>query len=121
MLRKKRNHLGNLMRLDRVESLLKQEVAQIIQRRLLSEKHGLGCLQSMKLSADLSFATIYFSVLGNESQKKEASIILNKSVHFIKKELGSVVTLKTIPNLRFKFDPSVEHGFNMVEKIKQLN
>lgn len=109
------------MRLDRVKSLLKQEIALIVQKRILSSKHGLVSLQSLTISSDLSSAKVYFSVLGHEEQKKEAIIILKKSAGFIKKELGKVITLKTIPDLRFILDDSIERGFRVVEKLKTLS
>jgi ribosome-binding factor A len=104
----------------RVEALLKQEIARIIQQDFRSNL-GLVSITGIKLAKDLSSATVYYSHFGTESEQKKTFEKLSKSTTFIKMELGKHIRLKRIPNLVFRLDDSLERGFNIIEKLKDVN
>ena len=109
-----------MSRMIRVESLLKQEISRIIQQDFRSNL-GLISITGIKIAKDLSNATVYYSHMGSESEKRKSFEKLSKSTSFIKGELGKHIRLKRIPNLTFRLDDSLERGFNIVNKLNQVN
>ena len=108
-----------MSRLIRVESLLKQEISQIIQKDFRSNL-GLISITKIKIAKDLANATIFYSHLGSETEKKKSLEKLNKSTNFIKRKLGKTIRLKRIPNLVFKLDHSLEFGSNILDQMKSI-
>lgn len=106
-----------MSRIIRVESLLKEEISRIIQKDFRSNL-GLISITGIKISKDLANATIFYSHLGSESERKKSFEKLKKSSAFIKKKLGKTIRLKRIPNLTFKIDHSLERGSDIIDKMK---
>ena len=109
------------MRLERVSALLKIEISRILRVTINDPKIGFISIIEVKLSKDLGIAKVFYSQIGTEKEKEETLERLKKVRGVIKGELGRVLHLKTIPNLRFVFDPSLEKGADLVNKINQLN
>ena len=108
-----------MSRLIRVESLLKQEISRIIQKDFRSNL-GLISITGIKISKDLANATVFYSHLGSESERKKSFEKLKKSRLFIKRELNKHIRLKRIPSLTFKLDNSLERGSEILEKLKSF-
>ncbi|MGC6366947.1 MAG: 30S ribosome-binding factor RbfA [Candidatus Marinamargulisbacteria bacterium] len=109
-----------MSRMIRIESLLKQEISRIIQQDFRSNL-GLISITGLKIAKDLSNATVFYSHMGSEAEKRKSFEKLRKSASFIKGELGKHIRLKRIPNLTFRLDDSLERGFNIVTKLNQVN
>ncbi len=108
-----------MSRIIRVESLLKQEISRIIQQDFRSNL-GLISITKLKISKDLTNATVFYSHLGSDQERKKSYEKLIKSTSFIKKELGKHIRLKRIPHLTFKQDFSLERGSDVLDKLKSL-
>ena len=106
-----------MSRIIRVESLLKEEISQIIQKDFRSNL-GLISITGIKISKDLANATVFYSHLGSDTERKKSFEKLKKSTAFIKKKLGKTIRLKRIPNLTFKIDQSLERGSDIIDKMK---
>ena len=109
------------MRLERISALLKVEISRILRQTINDPKIGFISIIEIKLSKDLGIAKVYYSQIGTEQEKEDTLARLKKVRGVIKGELGRVLHLKTIPNLRFVFDPSLEKGVDLVQKINNLN
>lgn len=69
----------------------------------------------VKLSPDLQVASVYYRVY--EDDKIEPALAgLENCKGFLRKILADKVRLRRIPNLRFFYDESIEHG-SKIEKI----
>jgi len=63
---------------------------------------------------------VYVSHLGTEAERKEALEGLKNSAHFLHRELVHRLSLRNVPELVFKFDPSIERGARLAELINQV-
>jgi ribosome-binding factor A len=61
-------------------------------------------------------AKVYYSVMGSEEDRRLAAEGLRSALGFIKRELGSRLHLKYMPDVVFEYDTSVEYG-NRIEQI----
>ena len=72
------------------------------------------------LSTDLKYARVYISVLG-EVDSRELLAGLNSSAGFIKREIGSKMLMRAMPELRFILDDSIEQGAKISEMLRKIN
>lgn len=102
-------------RIEKVESLVKQEVSNIILYKLQHPLFGFTTITRVKLTPDLRMAYIYISVL--EKQKREITLQkITESGSVIRAELASRIQLRYAPELKFFLDESLDY----VEKIENL-
>ncbi len=99
-------------RLRRVESLLQEEISYMISRREIKDPridplHGVTRLGERKL-------------FGEDEVREKSVSALNHAAGFIQKSLGKSLHLRSIPKLTFFADTSIEQGFRMTQKIKDL-
>jgi len=109
-----------MSRIDRVEELIKQEIANILIKKANDHRIGFISIQKVKVTKDLSHAKVFYSQIGSDEEKKKTYRALRSASNYIKGELGKVISLKTIPTLRFIFDESIERGVELANKIKGL-
>lgn len=102
----------------RVGSLIKEEMTQIINKSLeFIDHNSLISVTKVLMSNDLSYATVYVSIFApNPEEKIKLFEFLNEKRFEYRKNLGSKIRIRHIPELRFKDDDSIEYGAK-IEKI----
>jgi len=73
-----------------------------------------------RMSADLKYATIYWSVLGDETKRTEAQEFLDRQNKRIRHLLAGQLRLRLLPELIFKFDPSVEESIRLEKLFNEI-
>lgn len=104
----------------RVNELIKREISNLIHTFYQSETVFIT-ITEVNVSPDLRQATVYFSVLGDALQYKEASQFFHKHKSEIKRKLGKNITLKYLPNLKFVPDSSIEKGTRLISKMTDID
>ena len=108
-----------MKRIKRVESLMKQTIAEIIQRDLISNI-GFISIIDVEINKDLSAAKVFYSQIGSNTDKDDTLEQLKKAAKYIKGQLGKKLDIKTIPNLRFIFDESIENGSRILNTLNTI-
>ena len=106
-----------MSRLERVGVVIQRELAEIMRRRIDSPKIGFISFTHVRLSPDLEVAWAYYSQLGSEEQKAETFSELKRLRKVIRFELGKVLTMKVVPELRFVYDDSLD----FLERTKDIH
>ncbi|HPQ69640.1 MAG TPA: 30S ribosome-binding factor RbfA [bacterium] len=75
----------------------------------------------VKLSDDLRNARVFFSLIGDEKEQQQATKALMRCGGFLKKEIGHRLQLRYTPELRFQFDPSLEHGAHIDDLLQHIH
>jgi len=108
-------------RTDRISEEIKKELGSIIQHELKDPRlPDFTSVVSVSVSKDLRHAKIRISVLGDETQKKNAIEGLTSASGFIRKELGRRIKIRYIPELHFELDNSIEHGVYISRLINEV-
>lgn len=110
-------------RMFRVNSLVREAIADIISRRLKDPRVGMVSIHEVIVSRDLKSARVYFGVV-NLNEIESTTIGLSKAAPFIQKELAKEITLRYTPKLTFIYDDSYERGnriFNLLKRLKTRN
>lgn len=110
------------VRLKRAESLLLHEISELISRQVIKDPrvNPLAAITKVSLSKDLKYSKIYISFYGELKQRKECVQGLNHAAGFIQKELGTRLRLRFIPKLSFLEDNSIEQGFRVTQKLRDI-
>jgi ribosome-binding factor A len=106
-------------RTERVDELLKQEVARVIPD-LKDPRIGFATVMDVRTSPDLRHARIYVSVLGDESEKQAAIEALGRARGFVRARVGKGITLKYLPELHFELDRTLERAARIEELLEDL-
>jgi ribosome-binding factor A len=108
----------NPKRLKRVGDLIREEIADLLLRKIKDPRIGLVSITEVEVSSNLRRAKVYYSVIGSEEDKIRAAQGLGSALGYIKRELGFRLQLKFMPDIVFEYDPTLEYG-SRIEQILQ--
>ena len=114
---------SGINRNDRLNGEFQKEIYEIISRKLknplVTEMFSILRVESSK---DLSYAKVFVSVYSKDQEKRMATF--NAIVGDAKKirfELSKVIRARTVPELNFVLDDSMEYGDKMEKLFKAIN
>ena len=112
------------IRYQKVSEALKREISNIVHDEIRDARLGFVTIMRVDLTEDLRYARVYFSVFGEEKEKKATLEALRKANSFIRYLVGQRVKLRFVPEITFKLDRSVEYNIRIeqeLDKIKEQN
>lgn len=99
---------------------MKQEIADILMRKIKDPRIGFVTVTGVDLADDLRNAKVFVSVYGGDDQKKASLEGLKSASSFIRSELGRRMRLRYVPELLFRFDATVERGAHIMELLREI-
>jgi ribosome-binding factor A len=109
-----------MQRAERVGDEIQRIVADIIQHEIKDPRlPALVSVTEVRMSRDLSHASIYISVLGDDKVKKDCAAALNSANGYIRHELTSRIRLRLAPELHFIIDESIERAIRLSRLIDE--
>ena len=109
-------------RIERVNSLIRQEISQLLQRQVKDPRLGnFITVTEVSTSADMKYAKVFVSRIGSEKEKQETLSALASASGFFRKELARRLKLRYIPVLSFQWDDSIERGDHLFQLIDRLS
>lgn len=110
----------NSYKQGRVNEEVKRTLSSVIREVKDPRVPPLISVSATDVSADLKYAKVYISVLG-ECDEKETMRGLNAAKGFLRKRLGETMSLRAVPELTFEIDHSAEVGARINEILKGLD
>lgn len=107
-------------RSERVSDQLKQEIADILMRKIKDPRIGFVTVTDVEVTDDLRNAKVFVSVYGSDEEKEASLSGLRSAASFIRTELSKRIRMKTVPELLFRFDATVERGAHIMELLRQI-
>ncbi len=104
-------------RSERVADQIQRELAQLIQRDMQDPRLNLLSVSAVEVTRDLAYATVFVTSLTDKHSHKEILKVLHKANGFLRRELGKAMRLRIVPELKFKYDESLEKGMSMAKLI----
>lgn len=104
-------------RAKRVAQQIQRALSELIRREMRDPRLGMVTLTEVRMSPDLSYAQIYYSVLGADRDK--AQEILNAAAEMLRGPLGRALKLRHAPELRFVADELIESGARLSALINK--
>ena len=105
-------------RTERIQELIREELSDLILRDLRDPRlEGLISLTRVEVSADLSNARIFVSVMSETADPQDAIKALQSASGYLHKELVHRLEMRKIPFLHFRLDTSISEGAAVLAHI----
>ena len=108
-------------RSERVNDQIQRDLSDIIRSELKDPRVGMVTLTAVEVTPDYAHATVFFTQLEGKNSIEDTLFGLQKAAGFLRSELGKRIKIHQIPQLKFKFDESLERGIALSALIDQAN
>lgn len=113
--------MRNFSRTDRVKAQMIRDISGYFETELADKIKGMITITYVKLSKDLRYAIVYFSYLGEESNRKSVFSFMERHKNHVRSYLAKVMRIRHIPEINFQFDPSIEEGLRIEQLLNEIN
>ena len=97
----------------RVADQIQRDLPTLIRLELKDPRiSDLLTISSVDVTRDLSIAKIYFTVL-NDAHREQTTDALKNNVGRVRKLLSKKLRMRSVPEIRFFYDTSMEEGVRM--------
>lgn len=109
-------------RIQRLDDQLRDEIASLIMKGEVKDPrvNSFLSINRVEVTKDLSYAKVYVSSFLPDSNVKLGVDGLNAAAGFIQREISKKLRLFKFPKLTFVVDEGMKAGFNMVQKLNEL-
>ena len=101
----------------RVAEQIQRELADLLRLEVKDPRVGMITITDVEVTNDYSHAKIFFTLLGDEARVKEALKGLQSAAGFLRSEISHRMKLRTMPQLHFVHDTSIERGMQLDQLI----
>lgn len=114
--------MANSRRVEKVSSLIKREISQMLISEIKDDRVGAGMVSitEVEISGDLQHAKVFVSIYGTDSAKNQTMEGLKACTPFVRKSLGKRLSLRHTPEIRFMEDSSLEKGDKLINFINSI-
>ena len=96
-------------RTDQVAEQIQKILAVLIHKELKDPRLGMLTINEVRVTKDLAYADVFFSVFPDE-HAEQTQLLLSNASSFLRKQLASELSTRITPKLRFRFDSSLVEG-----------
>jgi ribosome-binding factor A len=106
----------------RVGDRIRQELSDLLARGAVHDP-GIGfiTLTRVTVSADLQVARVFYTSLGDEAARRETAKALARATPFLRRQIGSRLQLRRVPEMEFRFDESIGHQDRIEQILRDLH
>ena len=101
---------------SRVGDQLRAEISDLLAREVHDPGIGFLTITHVHVSPDLQVARVYYTTLGDQKARRDTARALGRATPFLRRQIGSRIRMRRVPELSFEFDRSVEHQ-DRIERI----
>jgi ribosome-binding factor A len=95
---------------EQVAETLRQVVTDALTRDVRDPRVGFVTVTEVRVTGDLSHATVMVSVPGDEAAKARALEGLRSASGFLRSRAARALTTRTVPEFHFELDKGLEHA-----------
>jgi ribosome-binding factor A len=101
---------------ERVGDQIRKELSELVAREVHDPGIGFLTITHVKMTPDLQHARVYYTVIGDAKARTDAQRALGRASGFLRRQIGQRLRLRTVPDLAFFYDESIERQ-DRIEKI----
>ena len=101
----------------RIEEQIQRILSDVLRVRVRDPRLHDVVITGVDVSRDLCVAKIYFTALDPAAQPETLTDAIDKAAGFIRSQLARELTVRHVPELRFRFDTSLRDGEAMEHLI----
>jgi ribosome-binding factor A len=100
-------------RQKRIADQIQKDLSALIRLRLKDPRVGMITVTWVEVAADYAHAKVFVSSLLGDHSLNQSLEGLREAAGFLRRELGKGLKLRTVPQLHFAADESIERGVRM--------
>lgn len=104
-------------RSQRVAEQLRRELADLLQFEVKDPHAAKVTLTEVEVSGDLAHAKVFF--VTQEHEAEAAAAALARAAGFLRSQLSHRLMMRTVPQLHFTYDESLDRGMRLSHLIDQ--
>jgi ribosome-binding factor A len=109
------------MREGHLEETIRRRLADVVGREVRDPRVGFVTFSEVRLNRDNSVAWVFFTVMGDVEDRKRTLAGLRSCRSFLRQRLGESLRVRTIPELRFRYDDSLDRSFRVDRILEELD
>ena len=110
------------VRPNRIGEEIKKELVLLIRNGIKDPRvDSLISITDVEVTRDLSYATVYISRYGSETERNDALEGMKAAAGFMRSELSKRLKLRTVPELIYKLDDSLQYGAKIETILQQIH
>jgi len=103
----------------RIEDQVQRILSEIIRADVRDPRLHSAIITAVDVSRDLGIATVYFTSLDPDQDAAELGAAFESALKFIRGRLAQQLTVRSVPELRFRYDDSTARGEAMDRLIEE--
>ncbi|MGD2122615.1 MAG: 30S ribosome-binding factor RbfA [Gemmatimonadota bacterium] len=104
----------------RLNEQFKREISHILSQKVRDPRVGRVIVTEVRVTPDLWLARVFFRPGEVEASAEETLKGLEAAGSFIRRELGQVLRIRRVPELRFVHDSSVDTAQRIEEVLREV-
>ena len=113
----KRSAQRGFARTDRVAEQIRRDLSELIRAEIRDPRVQQVSLTAVEVTPDYAHAKVFYTALVAESERDALAQGLKRASGFLRHELSRLLLLRTVPELHFVYDTSVERGISLSSLI----
>ena len=81
---------------------------------------GFVTVSEVRLNRDRTVAEVFYTVLGDEDDRAVSLAGLKRARGFLRQLIGDQTRMRQVPELRFKYDESLDRSFRVEEILDDI-
>jgi ribosome-binding factor A len=106
-------------RSSRLAEQIQRDLSDLIRLEVRDPRVGLVTVTEVDVSRDLSHAKVYVTSLAGREQAEQSLQALQHAAGFLRSRLAQSLKARTVPELHFTYDESVERGIKLSRLIDE--
>ena len=98
---------------------MQRDLSDLIRKELKDPRVGLVTITAVEVTRDLSHAKVYITSLSGAESTDRSIQALQHAAGFLRTQLSHTLKVRSIPQLHFVYDASVERGARLSQLIDQ--
>ena len=104
----------------RLNEQFKREISQILAQKVRDPRVGRVLITQARVTKDLWLARVFIRPLDDSLPVEETMKGLEAAASFIRRELGKVLRIRRIPEIRFIHDTTLDSTIRIEEVLKEV-
>jgi ribosome-binding factor A len=107
-------------RTARLNEQLKRELSELLSRKVRDPRVEGVLLTDVRVTADLWLARVFFRLSSEIDAPEEVQEGLEAATPFLRRELGKLLRIRRVPELRFLYDETLESASRIEQILRDL-
>jgi ribosome-binding factor A len=106
-------------RSSRLAEQIQRDLSDLIRLEVRDPRVGQVTVTEVEVSRDLSHAKVYVTSLAGAEEAAQTVAALQRAAGFLRSRLAQALKARTVPELHFVYDESVERGLKLSRLIDE--